>query len=254
MAVPENIQKTTIPYADLPYSTSDGYYYVRYRVVTESVDILSAWSAKHKIPVVPISDIVGVDYDPNYFIVSDGDTIKLSWDIPSNIQLDTFDVYVKWSAQDDAPTELDWDAIDWQYVITTQANSMSMTVPQPTKISSISAVAYTSTTAKYTTTTDHNLVVGDWVTIAGVAPYGYNGVFQVINVDVPSKNFTVANTTNAVVTDGTGTCYIDNRYLKLWVQVPTFNKVPGDDAKLFETDGEFANRLPGLDGGTPFIA
>jgi hypothetical protein len=254
MAAPDNIQKTIIPYADLPYSTSDGYYYVRYRVVTESVDILSAWSAKHKVPVVPISDIVGVDYDPNYFIVSDGDTVKLSWNIPDNIQLDTFDVYARWSSQNTPPTESEWDAIDWQYVITTQANSMSMTVPQPTKISTISSVTKTSTTATYTTTTDHNLVVGEWVTIDGIAPYGYNGVFQVIDVNVAAKTFKISNTTNAVITDGTGTCYVDNRYVKFWVQVPTFNKIPGPDAMLFETTGDFANRLPGLDGGTPFIA
>lgn len=254
MAVPEGIQKIIIPYNNLPYSTSDGSYHVRYRVITESKDIFSSWSPRYKVPAVPVSQIVGVDYDPNAVIVSDGDTVSLNWTVPENILLDTFDVYVKWSAQNDTPTEPEWDALPWSYITTTQANSASLAIPAASKVSQITAVSYTSTVATYTTATTHNLQVGEWVTIAGLAPYGYNGTFQVVDINVAAKTFKVANTTNTVLTDSTGNVSIQARYVRFWVQVPTQTKVPGDTAKLFESAGDFVNLIPGLDGGTPFIA
>ena len=65
----------------------------------------------------------------------------------------------------------------------------------------ITAVTYTSTTATYTSS-GHALAVGDSVTITGLAPAGYNGTFTISSV--AASTFTVANTTNAVVTDGVG--------------------------------------------------
>lgn len=252
MAVPQGIQKIIVPYNNLPYSTSDGSYHVRYRVITESKDIFSSWSARYKVPAVPVSDIVGVDYNPNATIVSDGDTVSINWTVPENILLDTFDVYVKWSAQGEQPTESEWDALTWKYVTTTQANSASLAIPYPATVSQVNSVDYTSTTAKYFTVDPHNLNVGDWVTVSGLSPYGYNGTFQI--VDMGESWFKVANTTNSVLTDSTGTASTQSRYVKFWVQVPTQTKTPGDTAKLFESDGYFVNLIPGLDGGTPFIA
>lgn len=252
MAVPEGIQKIIVPYNNLPYSTSDGSYHVRYRVITESKDIFSSWSPRYKVPALAVSDIVGENYDPNTVISSDGDTVRISWTVPENILLDTFDVFVKWSSQNDLPSELEWNSSSWTYITTTQANSASLAIPFPTKVSSITGVTYTSTTATYTTSAPHGLQVGEWVTISGLSPYGYNGTFQVTNID--GQNFRVANTTNTALTDESGTVSVQSRYVKFWVQVPTTTKIPGDTAKLFESTGDFVNLIPGLDGGTPFIA
>lgn len=68
----------------------------------------------------------------------------------------------------------------------------------------ISAVTYTATTATYTTTESNGILIGDTVTISGLAPAGYNGTFTVTAVNPASKTFTVANTTNATVTDQSG--------------------------------------------------
>ena len=76
----------------------------------------------------------------------------------------------------------------------------------PPTVFSISAVTYTSTLATYTTTTSHGYVVGDDILISGLLPEGYNGKFRV--TAQTSNTFTVANTTNAVVTDAVGSVII----------------------------------------------
>jgi len=251
MAIPDNIQSVTIPANKMPYSTSDGFYYVRYRVITESKDIFSTWSPKFKLPVVPISSIVGESYSPNLKIVTDTSNVKLTWDLPTTINLENFDVYVKWSTQGAEPTLTQWGNIDWKYATAVQGNSVSVKIPAQTKESVITGVTYDSTTATYETTQSHNLQPGDNVTITGLSPHGYNGVFQVSTVNAPAKKFTVLNDTNETVTDSGGFVSINTRYFRMWVQVPTQSKFPGTAAKLFETDTIFINQTDSIDGGSP---
>ena len=68
----------------------------------------------------------------------------------------------------------------------------------------ITAVSYTSSTATYTAT-GHTYAVGDTVTVSGLSPDGYNGVFTVTGT--ATNTFTVANTTNTTVTVATGDSY-----------------------------------------------
>lgn len=73
----------------------------------------------------------------------------------------------------------------------------------------ITAVSFTSTTATYTfSATVQTISVGEYVTVFGITPSGYNGTYQVTAVATVSAgssySFTVANTTNATVTVGTG--------------------------------------------------
>jgi len=73
-----------------------------------------------------------------------------------------------------------------------------------TKSFNITAVTYTSSTATYTAT-GHTFAVGDIVLITEVAPDGYNGSFTI--TATATNTFTVANTTNAVVTTATGNAF-----------------------------------------------
>jgi hypothetical protein len=73
----------------------------------------------------------------------------------------------------------------------------------------ITAVSFTSTTATYTfSATVQTISIGEYVTVFGITPSGYNGTYQVTAVATVSAgtsySFTVANTTNATVTVGTG--------------------------------------------------
>ena len=73
-----------------------------------------------------------------------------------------------------------------------------------TKNFDISAVTYTSTTATYTAT-GHTFSTGDVVLISDLAPDGYNGTFTITGT--ATNTFTVANTTNATVTDAVGNAF-----------------------------------------------
>lgn len=71
----------------------------------------------------------------------------------------------------------------------------------PPTVFSISAVSYTATAATYTATA-HGYIVGDDILVSGLLPEGYNGKFRV--TAQTTNTFTVANTTNAVLTDSIG--------------------------------------------------
>src|ERR1019366_6454458 len=71
---------------------------------------------------------------------------------------------------------------------------------------SITGVTFTSSTATYAIA--GTLGVGSTVIVSDTAPDGYNGTFTVSSV-VAGVSFTVANTTNATVTTGTGTAWQD---------------------------------------------
>jgi hypothetical protein len=73
------------------------------------------------------------------------------------------------------------------------------------KTAETTTVTYTATRATYTTSKAHGIQKNDSVTIAGLSPAGYNGTFFVTDVDSVNNTFTVANTTNATVTDQSGT-------------------------------------------------
>jgi len=72
----------------------------------------------------------------------------------------------------------------------------------PPTVFSIDQVTYTATAATYRTTANHEYVVGDDILISGLLPAGYNGKFKI--TARTSNTFTVANTTNALVTDSVG--------------------------------------------------
>ena len=72
----------------------------------------------------------------------------------------------------------------------------------PPGVFSIHIVTYTSSEVTYTTTASHGYIVGDDVLVSGLLPEGYNGKFRITARTL--NTFTVANTTNAVVTDPLG--------------------------------------------------
>lgn len=63
------------------------------------------------------------------------------------------------------------------------------------------------TTATITTTSNHNLSIGDIVTVAGITPSGYNGTFSVASTPT-TTSFTYANTTTGAQTVA-GTVRVD---------------------------------------------
>lgn len=85
------------------------------------------------------------------------------------------------------------------YLGTAQASSQTGTLTNPITISSVtpgySILTATSGSVTYTTSTNHNLSVGQIVDIAGITPVGYNGSYIVTAVS--TTKFAVSNINTA---------------------------------------------------------
>jgi hypothetical protein len=119
----EAIKKAKILKENLPaVSSIDGTYSVRYRIISEDKNRVSAWSSVYSV-------------DPNYTytpgkisITSSSGVVNATWDsvaikIGSNTirQAKDYDVWIKWSKPDGLG--------DWKYVNRITTNSTSFVVP-----------------------------------------------------------------------------------------------------------------------------
>lgn len=116
------IQKAIVGNSQLPDLSSDGLYYVRYRVVSEDRNRVSHWSPVHAI-------------DPNYTFVSSGNLsvekvtghVLIIWN-PVNILSGTtfikkatrYDVWLRWHRSDNG---------DWQYFERVEGNNLTILPP-----------------------------------------------------------------------------------------------------------------------------
>lgn len=114
------IKRVRILKEDLPPITSDGKFYLRYRIVSEDRAMFSAWSSKFEITGKKIENIVGTSLDniqePNMVATTNG--MAISWDLPEDLNKEVFDLFVKWSYDNDDT----YDAA-WTYVGTISSNS-----------------------------------------------------------------------------------------------------------------------------------
>jgi hypothetical protein len=113
------LQKIVVSKENLPIITTDGKFYLRYRVVSEDKSLLSAWSNKFEITGKTIQSIVGPGsgvQEPNLIATSTG--MSVSWDLPGDLNKEVFDLFVKWSYDN----EISYDE-SWKYVGTISSNS-----------------------------------------------------------------------------------------------------------------------------------
>lgn len=122
-----SIQKVSISGESLPLITSDGKYFVRYRIVSNDDGLTSPWSTFYEFAGNTISDFIGEAADTLYAVVnSDSKSILLQW---GAIGSDTtksakFDVFAKW-AYDEMPTYL----TDYEYLATVSSTAFSIQIP-----------------------------------------------------------------------------------------------------------------------------
>jgi hypothetical protein len=112
------IKKVIVSKENLPIITTDGKFYLRYRIVSEDKSLLSAWSNKFEITGKTIQSIVGTEniQEPNLIATAAG--MAVSWDLPGDLNKEVFDLFVKWSYDD----ETTYDDV-WTYVGTVSSNS-----------------------------------------------------------------------------------------------------------------------------------
>jgi hypothetical protein len=142
MATPDiGIQKSVVPTENLPASTVDGYYYIRYRIVSDDQSQYSEWSVKHKLKTVSVAETISAynallpeGADPVsivYKVYSTDETMYLSWNVPEILKRNTFDVFVQWwTGQGDEPGT---DPGDWAgalYCGVVKGNTFDINIPE----------------------------------------------------------------------------------------------------------------------------
>jgi hypothetical protein len=123
-----NIKKVIIPKADLPAIFSNNFSYnVRFRIVSEDKNRLSHWSHIYNIDAT--EQIPGVSNKLNYSYVSEDakdsigtiiKSLRFNWDVPTDLGISFFDIFVKRALTDPATTET------YQYLGTTSSNTYSI--------------------------------------------------------------------------------------------------------------------------------
>ena len=96
MANDEVLNKTRILRKDMPDATVDGKYVLRYRIISEDGLKTSQWSTLKTITAKTTTQLIGTN-NVSKTVISDGVGITISWDTPSALGMDRFDVYAAWS-------------------------------------------------------------------------------------------------------------------------------------------------------------
>lgn len=139
MATPDDgIKKVVVSQSELPYLSKDGTYYVRYRIISENKTDTSAWSQIYSVTPNSVITVLGNSTQsvvPLY--KSDGSTINLTWNIPSSLVADNFDIFVNWSTTSDYSS----GTSGWIYTATTISNNYQISIPSA-YLTSIGSVKY----------------------------------------------------------------------------------------------------------------
>lgn len=113
------IKKVTIFRADLPPVDAQTLSYnLRYRIVTENRNRVSAWSNVASVAAPTISTI-------NYTVSvnNSGRIVQAVWDAPASLGLSSFDLFIRWVGNHN---ETDYD---WAYYGRVTGNSQSLVFP-----------------------------------------------------------------------------------------------------------------------------
>jgi hypothetical protein len=136
------VKRVSVPLEKLPFMTTDGKYYLRYRVVSESGVSTSEWSPVSVLSASKLEDIIRIAQGSELIvpisITSDGSSMFINWEIPEALKNTTFDAYIAWSEDDE-----DWT--DWQFVTTTTANNFSAKIPDEYKTTNVLEPKYFKT-------------------------------------------------------------------------------------------------------------
>lgn len=127
MATPDaGIKKAIIQQADFPPLSQNGNYYIRYRVLTQDGVSSSAWSQVYSLTPDSVQTVISNKSQSVIPIYkSDGYVVTISWNIPSSVVNEDFDVFVNWSTTSDFSS----GTTGWLYKGTTVSNNYQFQIP-----------------------------------------------------------------------------------------------------------------------------
>jgi len=92
----EGIKKAIVKKASLPaISGSNQSYVLRYRIITEDKNRTSHWSPRYNLFIGPITKITEANRSIEIAGSTNTKTLRLNWNTPQDININTFDVYAK---------------------------------------------------------------------------------------------------------------------------------------------------------------
>tara|TARA_R110000824_G_scaffold32908_5_gene106113 strand:- start:2493 stop:4232 length:1740 start_codon:yes stop_codon:yes gene_type:complete len=89
----------------------------------------------------------------------------------------------------------------------------------------VASVTRSSSTATVTTSASHGYSTGDWITIAGASPSGYNGTFQITKTAATTFTYSLSSLTPSTPASGTITARLG--YIKHWGKLRSADPNPG---------------------------
>jgi hypothetical protein len=111
------IKKIVIQPNSLPVLASNGNYYMRYRVISQTKNTTSVWSPVYELTPNAVSTTTTYTYQ------SDGSAITITWNIPIDLIDASFDIFARYNTSGTIINE------SWTYLATTTSNSYTYSIP-----------------------------------------------------------------------------------------------------------------------------
>jgi hypothetical protein len=154
------IQKIKVTGDSLPLITSNGKYFLRYRVVSSDGSLTSAWSTLYEFDGNQIPDFTGTETQADTLLATvnpDKISILLQWESIGTTTTESalFDVFAKWSYATDGSY-----AEDYSYKSTVSSTNFSIAIPSGARFGSFVVQLATQDKA-ITSSTISSLGVGE---------------------------------------------------------------------------------------------
>lgn len=111
-------------------NSTESYYLVRYRIISEDRARKSAWSPIYGVFSRTVADILEhAGESPNYKVGVQGSKVELSWEVPSSLKFTKYDVYVQWQDSSNTPISTAGSTDMYPYVDTSDTKMLDIPIP-----------------------------------------------------------------------------------------------------------------------------
>jgi hypothetical protein len=179
----EIVKKITIPRSEIQSVSSDGLYFLRYRVVSEDKTRASHWSQIYSLNGKSLNkDSSGTPYTQNIIsLIQETNGISIAWGILNTLNTSSYDAYVRY---DDSTTSA------WNGMSNTTATELT---------GFVATLSTTTNLVTLTTGTTANIKVGQLVTKTSVGGGDFNGLGVYVISITGATTFTVGSINGAAL-------------------------------------------------------
>jgi hypothetical protein len=166
----EIVKKITIPRSQIESLSSDGFYFLRYRIVSEDKSLLSHWSQIYGVDGGNLQNASNI-----ISLIQEANGINIAWGILNTLGVNNYDVYVRY---DDSTTSA-WNG--GSNATATELTGFVATLSTGTNLVTLS------------TGNTRNMKVGQLITKTSVGGGDFNGAGVYITAITAGTAFTVGS-------------------------------------------------------------